>query len=175
MTFGVRTFLYILIARKLKQKNCSQARGVVRQKHSAWARGRAELWIRGQGRKQSAEVYRNGSLNLNAGKEKWRPRCSFQCYETSFQVLWVQQNKNTCKLIDLGVRLNAIAFGVSFFRGGILEFETYRSWRAFWHICYRRLDFLMVEFRRNTIDLGVLFAAITIGVSKFGCSNFDGK
>ena len=33
----------------------------------------------------------------------------------------------------------------------------------------------MVEFRRKTIDLGVLFAAITIGVSKFGCSNFDGK
>ena len=68
----------------------------------------------------------------------------------------------------------ALTFGVSNVDVRIST-KNHRLWRAFCRTYLRRVEILMLAFRRKTIDFGVLFAALTFGVSKFRCSHFDEK
>ena len=50
-----------------------------------------------------------------------------------------------------------------------------KFWRVFCRTYLRRVEISMLAFRLKIIDFGVFFAALTFGVSKFRCSNFDEK
>ena len=70
------------------------------------------------------------------------------------------------KFIDFGVLFAALTFGVSKFDARIST-KNHRFWRAFCRTYFRRVEFLMLVFRRKIIVFGVLFAALTFGVSTF--------
>ena len=96
------------------------------------------------------------------------------------------------KIIDFGVFFAALTFGVSKFRcsnfdekssflacllphlpsacrnfDARISTKNNRFWRAFCRTYLRRVEISMLAFRRKIIDFGVLFAALTSGVSTF--------
>ena len=50
---------------------------------------------------------------------------------------------------------------------GRISTKNHRFWRVFFRNYVRCVEILKLEFRRKTIDSGVLFAAIMFGVSFF--------
>ncbi len=76
---------------------------------------------------------------------------------------------------------DAITFGVTIFRASIsarISTKNHRFRRAFWCNSLRRVDFFVVpflnEFRQKKNNLGVLFDAITFGVSIF-CGSISAR
>ena len=60
------------------------------------------------------------------------------------------------KIIDFGVLFPAIIFRMSKFRCSNFD-ENHRFWRAFCRNYLRRVEILMLEFRRKIIDFSMLF------------------
>ena len=139
--------------------------------------------LAGKGNKFSAKG------NTHSAKEFWRAFCRnyLRRVEISMLAFWR-------KIIYFGVLFAALTFGVSKFRcshfdekSSILACflphlpsacrnsdariltKSHRFWRAFCRTYLRRVEISMFAFRRKFIDFGVLFAALTFGVSKFWC------
>ena len=193
MTFGVRTFFVYLNRKKIETKKLQsgQRRGTSEALCvSARPRGTVDSWTRKKAirrglserfakfecrkRKVTTEmqlsVLRNQlSSALGATKQKHLQTNRFgRAFERNcfWRVVFSWWNFGVRNLSIVACFLTHLLSASRFFDGRIST-EYNRFGRAVCRNYHRRVEIWMLEFRRKIIDFGVLFDAITIGVSKW--------